>query len=241
MQTFKISEDFIKNRKKILLYMGLSMPIMMVFFFMLFTQADQSTINWSVAAPFLIGATLFIVVELFIVSYVMFKKIREMSWHFEETSLSRCGGKKTETFTYETLSDLVVHRNKANEIMMIKLKGNKKPLVLAGLGHMEDLVQAFEQRGMVIETRVKKIDWNSPKAFLATMVVTILVLTVLILLFRGFYEYFNILFQMSFGGYFLVGKPISKSSGARFVWFERILGSLLVVLGMIQLALRFMH
>lgn len=235
--TYKISKQTLKDRKKNLLILMIFMPIMMAAFSYIYAQQGGGLKNVKLYAMIIAGASAFIVLEVYVVGKIMFKKIASMAIIFDDQGFDRVNGKKTERFDFCDLKDLKITTvENLDHKMILRGKCGQKAFVLGGFEDMPGLANRFEGHGETIHRKHKKIDWTNPKVSLVIMPVVFLIFALLITVGDAYTDYISPLIQLIMGLWFLLFKPISRNSGARFKKMEYGLGGLLVVLsGMIIL------
>lgn len=237
--TFRISEDIIKERKKIMVIMVCFMPIMMVAFVLLFSSQGNGIKDMQLALKIIGGVSTFVILEMVVVSKMMFKRIRSIIINFDEKGFTRINGKKTERFEFDEMTNVKITKKEGQlQKMIIKGKCANKAFILGGYDNMSQMNTLIETSVMTIGQKEQKIDWSSPKVVIAVMGLTFLVMAILSLIDGDILDYTSPLFQVVFGLYFMIFKPISKSSGARFKLLENIMGVLLIIGGSAVLIIR---
>ncbi len=123
--------------------------------------------------------------------------------------------------------------------MIIKCRCNRKVIVIAEYDQMHDIYEMFNNLEIDVVETVQKIDWNSSKVMVISLLISFAVFTCIILVGNDLYEWFSLFAQFAFGVYFLGFKPISRSAGHRFIWFERITGSLMIIASLAVIVFKF--
>ena len=238
-RTLSFSAETIKERKRIIHIMMVMLPLIMVFsmyFFLVQTGTRQLSLS-----PFIIVMAIMIpviVIEVLIVSRVMFKKISEMKLVVLNDMLMRVGGKSKEEIVYKDISNVCAKRDKKNKISYIKVVFGKKTVVLSGFEDMETVLNYLKENinsDVIVNEANIRLDGNSPLMIIITMIVTAIVIIGMLKLDDNVFDIFILFFPFAFGLFFIALKPISKNGGTRFRKFEIILSVIFFVGGILIL------
>lgn len=227
---FNYSEKTIKERKKIMLVMGIMMPVIMILTVIVLLYGKGS-VNVLKLALFIVPAILFLSLELVIVSYVMFKKLRSTSLTVSTDGVERVGGKSKEFIKYSEITKFQVKSDKFGKLLFIKLNVGKKVVTIYGFDNMELILKSLKENvveTLIISEKQYRVDWNSPVTAVIIMILTIGVLLPMMKFNISMYKIFNMIFPLALGLYFLFYKPISKAAGARFRIFEIVISCLMI-------------
>lgn len=234
---YEISDSFIKERKKInlsLIILIIATICIMSYYYIVVKKID----NISLFMKIMSIMSIFLVAEMVIVSWLMLKKIKTTTLTINEDNFVRQGGKtkkSTEVINYDEITSVKVIKKPNNETVFIKLKLNKKRFNITGFDQMDNLVGIFKDKGIEIENKKWKFDWNSTAAIFGIGGITLVVILGLITFSDDLYNLFNKLFMIGFGAYILFGKVISKNMGKRFRILEYVLGILLIGLSIFNI------
>ena len=228
---FKYSEKTIKERKKILLVMAIMMPVIIILT-VIVMSVGKGSINVFKLAIIIIPCIIFITLEIILVSYFMFKKLRSTSLVVSTDGIERIGGKSKEFIKYSDIKKFQIKNDKYGKLLFIKLSTDKRKITVYGFDNMEDILKILKENvaeNFNISEKQYKVDWNSPIAVVIIMIVTIGILLPLMRFNISIYKVFNILFALALSIYFLFYKPISKAAGARFRLFEIVISGIMIL------------
>lgn len=231
------SKEALKERKRniyvLMLMMVISIPIFS--YYLLYVQHD-GLIKLDVFFAIMCGIVFFLIIEMFVVSKIMIKKVGDMKLIVTEISLQRVGGRFQETINYVDIKKVSVKRDKTNRILYIKISYKKKNITLAGFEDMNFLLMQIQVKVMdqskIVEIK-NKVNWNSPLLMVASFTLTLLGILLMMTLDLDIYEAFNMFFPLAFGVIFLFAKPVSKNGGARFRILEIVISCILIVCGLV--------
>lgn len=234
---YEISENFIKERKKNILNIAILMIITMVMMSYYFIRVKGiSDIPFFLKTICIVG--LLMIAEIVIVSVLMLRKVKTTTLTINEDNFIRQGGKTKKSYEVINYNDIVsakIIRKPNNEIVFIKLKLQKNRFNITGFDQMEELVEILKNRGIEIQNKKWKLDWNSTFVMFGIGGIAIILILVLMTFSDDLYNIFNKLLMLGLGAYILFGKTISKNMGKRFRILEYILGTLLIVLSIFNI------
>ncbi len=234
---FNYSEKTIKERKKILFLMGIMIPVTMLLT-IVFMSIGKDSVDVIELAIIFVVVSVFVSLELMLVSYIMFKKLRSTKLVVCEEGIERIGGKSKEFIKYSDIKKLQVKNDKYGKLLFIKVNAKKRILTIYGFDNMENILNILKENvceDINISEKQHKVDWNSPFTLVIVMLLTCGILIGMMKFNLSIYRIFNILFPLVLGGYFLFFKPISKASGARFRIFEIIIACVMIIATILSL------
>lgn len=230
-KVYKFSEETIKQRKKLMVLMALIMLVAMIIFAFILT-GTMDIKDLKLFIKILSVMVVIITLEMFIVSRIMFKKLRTLEIVLTENGIERRGGKFTELIQFKDLMKIKVSKEPSGKIAFIKLKSSKKSFTVAGFENMDDLENEIKVRvedTTQIKIKIWKYNWNSNMTSLYSAIVMTIIIALIMKFGLNIYHIFNKIFGIGFAIYFLVFRPISKNAGKRFRLFETITGVLIIV------------
>lgn len=228
---FNYSEKTIKERKKILLVMAIMIPFIIILTSIVMS-VGKGSINVFKLALIIIPCIIFITLEIILVSYFMFKKLRSTSLVVSTDGIERIGGKSKEFIKYSDIKKFQIKNDKYGKLLFIKLSTDKRKITVYGFDNMEIILKSLKENvaeNFNISEKQYKVDWNSPIAVVIIMIVTIGILLPLMKFNFSIYKIFIILFPIALSVYFLFYKPISKAAGARFRIFEIVISCIMIL------------
>ncbi|WP_160689773.1 hypothetical protein [Clostridium sp. C2-6-12] len=228
---FKYSEKTIREKKKILLTMGMMIPFIVILTVLVMSMG-RGTINIFKLARFIIPCIIFITLEIVLVSYLMFKKLRSTSLVVSTEGIERIGGKSKELIKYSDIKKFQIKNDKYGKLLFIKLSTDKRKVTIYGFDNMEIILKSLKENvdeNFNISEKQYKVDWNNPLAVVIIMIVTICLLLPLMRFNEGAYRVFNMIFPLALSTYFLFYKPISKAAGTRFRIFEIVISGIMIL------------
>ena len=228
---FKYSEKTIKERKKILLVMAIMMPVIIILT-VIVMSVGKGSINVFKLAIIIIPCIVFITLEIILVGYFVFKKLRSTSLVVSTDGIERIGGKSKEFIKYSDIKKFQIKNDKYGKLLFIKLNTDKRKIIIYGFDNMEIILKSLKENvaeNFNISEKQYKVDWNNPIAVVIIMIVTIGILLPLMRFNISIYKVFNILFALALSIYFLFYKPISKAAGARFRIFEIVISGIMIL------------
>ena len=230
LQTYTISEAFIKKTKRTYLCMYLFIPIGIFAMATLLLFADGDTYSWPLFIKIFIVMTLFIEIELFIVSKIMLKKVKENTLTIGPDFLQRSGKKTDYPIAFQHIQKLHIKKEATGTIAYINIQTSSQSIRLCGFNNLEEIAELLKNHAVQasIKESQYKLDYNHPALFA-------LIFFFLLAIFYLFDNHLSIplsdLVSLGLGIWFIIFKPVSKAQGQRFRLFEIIIGSL-IVLGM---------
>lgn len=228
---FKYSEKTIKEKKKILIAMGMMIPFIIILTVVVMS-VGRGSINVFKLARFIIPCIAFITLEIILVSYFIFKKLRSTSLVVSTDGIERIGGKSKEFIKYSDIKNLQIKNDKYGKLLFIKLSTDKRKVTIYGFDNMEIILKRLKENvaeNFNISEKQYKVDWNNPIAVVIIMIVTIGLLLPLMRFNEGAYRVFNMIFPLALSTYFLFYKPISKAAGTRFRIFEIVISGIMIL------------
>jgi|GEM_PF-7097208 len=234
---FKYSEKTIKERKKILLVMAIMIPFIIILTAIVML-AGKGSVNVFKLARIIIPCIVFITLEIILVGYFVFKKLRSTSLVVSIDGIERIGGKSKEFIKYSDIKKFQIKNDKYGKLLFIKLSTDKRKVTIYGFDNMEIILKNLKENvdeNFKISEKQYKVDWNSPIAVVIIMIVTIGILLPLMRFNSSTYKIFNILFPLALSTYFLFYKPISKAAGARFRIFEIVISCIMILAIILEL------
>lgn len=228
--TYEFSDQAIKDYKKRNYTMMFTIPIIIIVFsFVLFKIEKMDDLVLFVSI--ITGITVFIMLEIFIVSKIMIKKMKKTRLDISENHFIRSGGGKSERVSFEHIKSVKEKRDPKGKLLLIELKTNNKAMNMFGFDDLEEILEIIKERspdGVILNQKIYKLDWNNPIVTVAIMLTTILVIALVMNFDKNLYFIANMIFVSGFSLFIFFYKPISKSLGSRFRIFEIISSSLML-------------
>lgn len=240
--SYLTSQESLKLRMRNMNLLSLLIPIG-IFVFMYITIRIKSGFvdDYQLFMKIAGGISIFMIVELQIVSRVMLKKVRNLSLTIDENGFDRINVKNSERFEFNEFENVIGTFDHKNEkLMSIKCKGKKRMVVLAGFENMEEIFEHIKNAGLQSSTKKFKADWNSPFITILVFTGTLFIMGLILALKGEIFDYVVQLFQVVFSIWFIVFKPVSRSSGEKFRAFEYILGGLILVTSIFAIVTKFL-
>lgn len=236
------SQESLKLRMRNMNLLSLLIPIGIIVFMYFTIYIKSGTVDdFPLFIKLAGGISIFMIVELQIVSRVMLRKVRNLSVTLDESGFDRINVKNTERFQFDEFDNAIATFDHKNEkLMMVKFKGKKRTVVLAGFENMEEIFEHIKNVGMQTSTKKFKADWNSPFITTLVFVGTLFIMGLILALKGEIFDYVVQLFQIVFALWFIVFKPVSRSSGEKFRAFEYILGGLILVCAIFIIVTKFL-
>lgn len=233
-EVYSFSEKVIKQRRQLMIIVTIAI-LLLVPTMEVSMMGLQEFLASGILIKITAGILVFITIEVIVVGYVMLKKVKKMQLTVNEDAIIRSGGKKDEVISFDQITSMKVVRNPKDEIVMIKLKLGKKPVIIWGVEDLDSIEAVLEEKVSNVDSISKKkwkVDWNSP---LMTVVLIFVMSSVMILIMKqdgNVGKIVNAFISIGLGVYFIFFKPLSKASGKRFRAFELIVG-IIIVLGQV--------
>ncbi|WP_461205807.1 hypothetical protein [Clostridium sp. DL1XJH146] len=230
-KTFKFSEETIKQRKKLMIVMAIIMLVAIVFFSIFLSSIDEIKNIWLFIKIISVMAAIMII-EIVIVSRIMFKKLRTMEIIVTEKTFVRQGGKFIEAISFNDLIRVKVSTEPSGKIAFIKLKTRKKSFSISGFESMDILVENIKEKledSSILIIKKWKVNWNNPITSVIAGIITMIIIALLMRFSLSKYEIFNRFLIIGFALFLLIYRPISRNSGKRFRILELVSGILMLV------------
>lgn len=226
-QIYSISDAFIKRTKRIYLCMYFLFPIgiLLTVAFLFFTGDNQD--NPSLLIGITVGITLFIELELLIVSKIMLKKVKENTLTIGDDFLQRTGKKTEYPVYFKDIQKLYIRKEVTGAICYINIRTSAQTLRLYGFENLDTIKEILLTSApqATVKERQYKMDYNHPIALIVIFFITLGVIT----LFNYMWSIsLSNLITLGFGVWVLFFKPISKAQGQRFRILEIICGILMI-------------
>lgn len=236
-RVLSFSKEALKERKRniylLMLMMAIAIPLFA--YYLVYLQND-GLIELDLFLIIICVVVFLLMLEMFVVSRIMIKKVSEMKLIVNETSLQRVGGKYQESINYADIQKVSVKRDKTNRILYIKISYNRRNIALSGFDDMNFLLMQLQvkvlDQSKIVEIK-NKINWSSPLVTVVSFVLPLLGILLMMSLDLDIYEAFNLFIPLVLGVIFFFAKPVSKNAGARFRILEIVLSCVLIVCGLI--------
>lgn len=236
--TFKMSEQVVKEQQRMINYLLVVMPVLMIFFFW-FTPSMRYLL---IGMPPMFNTALFLFFILLLVGLkVLFNVVtprqmaglRRVEIILGPEGLERRKGEVREFFPFAEIERFIIVKNPRKEIHYIKLATRKARLVLFRLTNMEQLALLLAERlnpQVYRKTEQLRLDWSHPVvAIFSTMVALFLMAGFMTLLLGGHVlglSLFGLPFIIFSGIYFPFFRPMSRTWGPSYRWRENLFGIL---------------
>ena len=237
-QVYQISDAFIQKTRRTYLYMLILVPIgmLLLIYFIPFNKVKIEDLSFPIGL--FIGCTVFIELEIFIVSRMMLKKVKENTITIGADFLQRTGKEIEGPIEFTSIKKLHVKKEKNGEIAYIDLKTSSQTVRLYGfedLHNIWDLLIAQASQAEIKENNYK-LDYNHPIILIVVFFATLLATSILP-------EKYGIsiseIICLLLGAWLLLFKPISKAQGKRFRILELVLGISIIVCFVISIVISF--
>lgn len=227
---FDFSDEAVSEYRKRNKVMMFTVPfITIVFSLMIFKIENMESLKLYMAI--ISAVAVFIMIEIYIVSRIMTKKIRNTKLYIYDDRFERIGGKKNESVEFSQIKSIKEKRNPKGKLLLIELKIEKKTISMFGFENIEKILEIMKEKtsdSVEIKRKQYKVDWNSPFATIIIMLITVIVIGLIRNYDKNIYELFNGVFMIGFSIFFLIYRPVSKSLGSRFRALEVICGLLIL-------------
>ncbi len=250
---FDYSESEIKNRNKkiwflYLLAMVVIIPMMAVNFFLIKLPLDIILIS-GIISVFISYLT------MFFTNFIIKKQLKNTKLIIDAEKIIKKQHKTTETFIFENIDKYKVIKIKNDKILSITLCSNNNYTVINGFNDMDKISNLIESKlneNIKKEIAEKNKDPNSILNILFGVFLGLFLFILIILLTAFIPIIFNLknpkvfanimdnLISIIAGLYFLIGKPISKNKGSKFLKSDIILGALLLSISIIRIFLTYL-
>lgn len=230
-------EDY-KKRNRVMMFM---MPAIMILFSIIMFKS-KGTEDMMLFYMIIGGISAFVMLEIYILSRIMTKKMKNTRLNIFENHFVRVGGKKSDQIAFDDIISIKEKRNPKGKLLMIEMKTSIKPINIFGFENIETILEILlERSNSNINHKVKqyKIDWNNSGVLALIMITTVLLIGGLLNFNEDLYHLFNSVFMIAFGLFFILYKPASKSMGDRFRMFEIICGGLIIFSSLISMFARY--
>jgi len=228
LQTYAISDSFIKKTKRTYLCMYLFIPIGIFLMATLLLFANDDFYNLPLFLGIIIGIAIFIEIELLIVSKIMIKKVKENTLTIGPDFLQRSGKKAEHPIAFQHIQKLYIKKEAIGTIAYIHIQTNDQSIRLCGFENLEEIAELLKAQAVKasIKESQYKLDYNQPALFALTFFFAIAV-------FYLFDTHLSLplsdLVSLGLAIWFLLFKPVSKAQGQRFRLFEIIVGAIIVL------------
>ncbi len=249
-RTFNVSDETIRQNKRVLLVVKMAVPILSALLFLLTLMGRGNLPPVSVLWPNLIIFALAMAIfeaTMFIGPPILYRKIKEAKLTLTGDGLERGGGKFTEKVNYQDINRLDIRESSSGKVIFVRgWAAGKRSWILHGFEGMEAIARQLEANlpaGAVIRRSTRRIDWTNPFVLVATLTVT-MVVTVLSMfairdLGRNAYKVFMAFLFLLQAVIQLFFRPLSTARGKRFKMFETIFGIFCLLLAIGWVALLF--
>lgn len=226
-QIYSISDAFIKRTKRTYLCMYFLVPIgiLLTVAFLFFTGDNQA--NPSLLIGITVRIIVFVELELFIVSKIMLKKVKENTLTLGDDFLQRTSKKTESPLYFKDIQKLYIRKEVTGTVSYIDIRTSAQTVRLYGFENLDTIKEILLTSApqATVKERQYKIDYNHPIAFIVIFVIALGGITL--------FEYtwsvsLNNLINLGLGVWILFFKPISKAQGQRFRILEIICGILII-------------
>nr|WP_302595770.1 hypothetical protein [uncultured Cellulosilyticum sp.] len=226
-QTYRISELFIKRSKVNYLLSMIMPPIGICLMTFLVQHTTDTPFNFQFFICFIGCVSIFLELEIFIVSRIMLKKVKENTLTIGEDFIQRKSKVLEPPIQFKFIQKLAIKYAPNGNVNTIDIQTSSQSVRLCGFENMSEIAELLKSKSpsAKVKEHTYKLDYNHPLAF-----ITIFVACILVFYFAR-YKFFlplNDIFLVGFGIWLLLGKPISKAQGDRFRAIEVICSILMI-------------
>ncbi len=227
--TYNISEEFISKMKRNYLYMMISIPLGIIATGVYLLMQDT---NSNPNIPLFVGIFGFVIAiiegEIFIISRVMLKKIKQNQIIIGENFIQRKAKKLEDPIYFQDIKKIHIKKEKSGKISYIDLATQHKKIRLYGIESLEEIANVLEENkgDSSIKEDSLKMNYDNPVVYGVTFVVA-LVIVIFFEELKGLPV--SDLISGVIAIWILFFKPISKAQGKRFRIFEIIVGLVIVI------------
>jgi len=179
------------------------------------------------------GMTIFIVVEMLILTYILVRKMRLIGYDLDEFGISKLNkfGSPTNPVAYSDIKQVTAIFLKDGMLRLIKINAGKKSITLVGIENLTDVLAELKMN--VDETKYKEktafANWYSMKTNIISIFIAVPIVLALLIFSGKIYVYLNEIFFIGFALYLIIFKPMTKYYGAKSRKFEIGLSVLLIL------------
>lgn len=236
-RVFSFSEKEIKKRgKNIYLIMAL-MPIVMIATIYVLNRNRGGEVDYTPLIIIFLGISVFVEVEMLIVSKLMFSKLRKLKLVLNDGGFIRTANNREEKVSYNEINKIDVKYNVDGSICFIKIKYKNKIISINGFENLDEILDTLKKNlleSVEVKEKRYRINWNNPIILIVWMAIVTVVILAIMGIGRGAYAIFNFVFMLDIALAALFFKPISKSAGVRFRKWEVIFGIVMIILDILS-------
>ena len=227
-QVHPMAEAFIKKTRRTYLCMLILVPIGILLTASLMLYNTGSLEDTFLFVGIFVGITAFIELEIFIISRIMLKKIKENTLTIGTDFLQRAGKKSEHPIEFKHIQKLYIKKEKNKEIAYIEIQTSTQKIRLCGFENLTAIADLLMTQATQAELKEKnyKFDYNHPVILLLTFFGTLFICYFSL---TKFSLALSDVISVVIGIWLLFFKPISKAQGARFAKLELILGILILI------------
>lgn len=240
-RTFRISDDFISEQKKLFLLLKITMPLLVLGMCNFDPVRGQIADN-GIVIIFIVTS---VILETIIITQagIMSEMIKRRKVSLTDETIIFEVNKKFNKIEYSSIIGVTVSKNTEDKVIEIKIKTSGVGMHLFGFEDMNIIKEDIESKIESNKMQIKKFNevYSSPSAVLGVLIVTALYFF-LDQKYGGtaLYELGNAFFHTIVGCVFLFFKPLSKKYAKQFRKFEVIFGSILFFSGIFVIILKLM-
>ncbi|QQO10608.1 hypothetical protein [Breznakiella homolactica] len=250
---YRISEQFIRNKKSLILSVRIILPVFLVLVFILpmLTLYDLHPEGGIIYIVSLAAAMLFIQLLFIIIPKMVFKMYDDMGLAIHENVIEKRNKNNTEKIVLNESAKLEISRNKSNDILQLVVSAGNEKMFIFGFEKMDDIytnILSYVQISNITEKNIK-IDESTKRGRLNSIFLGLFLYIGLmvfgVFLSLIFAKYLNIsiiektdnIVPLFAGLFFLIFTPISKRINKKYKRMEIIGGILLILLSVVNFLL----
>lgn len=237
---FGFSEKEIKRRKKNMYVMMVMLPVIMLLTVVVLNMNKSGDMDIAALAVVLIIASVFVEVEMLILTKVIFNKLRKLKLIITEEGFIRTAKGKEERVLFSDITKINTRYFTDGNICFIKVKHRHGVISINGFESLDEIFNTIKQNlpeSTVIEEKKYKIDWNNPIILIVWMLIAAFIMLAIMGGSSKAYSIFNFIFMLVIALAALFFKPVSKASGVRFRKVEIIFGVVVIALDVLSVTL----
>ncbi|MCI0577826.1 MAG: hypothetical protein L0331_16690 [Chloroflexi bacterium] len=236
--TFPSSKQFVKQQKRTLYWMAITMPLAV--WLTAFFLFGWLSFTW-IGVGILVAISLLIVGLIVLVGPFSLTGVRQMKVTLSPEAIIRTSRVvHTERIAYEDLSRVRFFQNRAGQVVRIHLASARHKMDLVGFEQMDLLLDKLEARlsnPSIVQHRRINLELNRPLLIPAVIILTSFACSSLIqnwgsATFQVGYAFF----MVAFGLNAIFSKQVSRLWGSAFGKIDVIYGSFFIVVGLVTFA-----
>jgi diacylglycerol kinase len=234
------SEDSIRRQKRLTLFLQIGVLIPLVGSYLL--NPNLQVMNPVSAVILLGGLEIFIAVTIWLSSNVIIDHLKRIRVTFGDTALSYQDHRSEILIPYAAITRIETHHLTTGQIFRITLIYDSHFLGINDMEHMNRLVETLKDRVSKTPCDVVQNAKRIPDSSTMMVWLVVAIAGVTVIRFyggRSVFEMFAVLISLGLGVYVLTQKPISSALGHHRLKYDRIMGTTLLILGLLQVLSHF--